>query len=83
MKLFTPLSITATIVLCCLGPTNAQKSWEDAYSEAQVLVSKMTLEDKIKITRGDGFTNGKCVGNTYSTENFPSLCLQDGPLGMR
>jgi beta-glucosidase len=61
------------------------RSWEEAQTLAKELVGKMTLEQKVKMTTGTGFNRSKCVGNTYPITNpdFPSLCLQDAPLGMR
>lgn len=60
-------------------------SWDAAYSKAEILVGKMSLEQKVAITTGVGWMNGLCVGNTYGTTDpyFPSLCLEDAPLGMR
>ncbi|CAO3667725.1 unnamed protein product [Rhizopus stolonifer] len=60
-------------------------SWDDAYSKAKLLVDQMSLEQKVNVTTGTGFGNGLCAGNTRPTENpyFPSLCLHDGPLGIR
>ncbi|CAO3629974.1 unnamed protein product [Mucor hiemalis] len=60
-------------------------SWDDAYKKAETLVKKMSLEQKVSIATGVGWMNGLCVGNTYGTTNpdFPSLCLQDAPLGIR
>jgi beta-glucosidase len=45
----------------------------------------MSLEQKVNIATGVGWKNGPCVGNTYAISNpdFPSLCLQDAPLGVR
>ncbi|KAG2233808.1 hypothetical protein INT48_005961 [Thamnidium elegans] len=45
----------------------------------------MSLEQKVSITTGVGWQNGLCVGNTYATTDpdFPGLCLQDAPLGVR
>jgi beta-glucosidase len=45
----------------------------------------MTLPEKINITTGIGWQMGMCVGNTAPVDRlgFPSLCLQDGPLGLR
>lgn len=45
----------------------------------------MTLVDKVNITTGVGWSQGLCVGNTApaNTVEFPPLCLQDGPLGLR
>jgi beta-glucosidase len=60
-------------------------SWDQAYQKAEQLVDKMSLEQRVNITTGVGWMNGPCVGNTYGTEDpyFPSLCLQDAPLGIR
>lgn len=64
------------------GSLNA---WDDAYNKAAVLVSSLTLLEKINITTGTGWEMGLCVGNTGPVPRlgFPSLCLQDGPLGLR
>ena len=45
----------------------------------------MTLVDKVNITTGVGWAQGLCVGNTApaNSVDFPPLCLQDGPLGLR
>ncbi|KAG1449592.1 hypothetical protein G6F46_012167 [Rhizopus delemar] len=61
------------------------RSWDDAYAKAKVLVDQMSLEQMVNITTGVGWQNGPCVGNTYAIKNpdFPSLCLQDAPLGIR
>ncbi|KAB8337014.1 hypothetical protein FH972_021318 [Carpinus fangiana] len=61
------------------------KTWEESYQKAEQMVQKMTLTEKVNITTGTGWMNGLCVGNTGPATNvgFPSLCLQDGPLGLR
>ncbi|CAZ82559.1 unnamed protein product [Tuber melanosporum] len=44
----------------------------------------MSLAEKVNVTTGIGWSMGPCVGNTGTTKvEFPSLCLQDGPLGVR
>ncbi|EIE79560.1 hypothetical protein G6F47_007825 [Rhizopus delemar] len=60
-------------------------SWDDAYVKAKELVDQMSLEQKVNITTGIGWEGGPCVGNTYAITDpdFPSLCLQDAPLGIR
>ncbi|KAI5852775.1 glycoside hydrolase superfamily [Morchella snyderi] len=60
-------------------------AWADAYEKAYELVSQMTLLEKVNITTGIGWAMGPCVGNTGPVERlgFPSICLQDGPLGVR
>ncbi|KAL4917686.1 glycoside hydrolase superfamily [Aspergillus aurantiobrunneus] len=61
------------------------KQWADSYEKAAKLVEQMTLLEKVNITTGTGWQMGMCAGNTGSAElvRFPSLCLQDGPLGVR
>jgi beta-glucosidase-like glycosyl hydrolase len=45
----------------------------------------MNLIEKVNVTTGVGWANDLCVGNTGPALNveFPSICLQDGPLGIR
>ena len=40
---------------------------------------------KVNVTTGTGWSQNFCVGNTgpATAVGFPSLCLQDGPLGLR
>ena len=61
------------------------KSWQNSYKKAGKLVGQMTLVEKVNVTTGVGWMMGLCVGNTGPVPrlNFPSLCLQDGPLGLR
>lgn len=59
--------------------------WGDALSSARAIVARMTLEEKVNITGGfTNFTNG-CGGNIPAIDrlNFPGMCLQDGPNGVR
>ena len=60
-------------------------AWAEAYRKAADLVSKMDVIEKVNITTGTGWMMGMCVGNTGPAPRvgFPSLCLQDGPLGIR
>ncbi|CEP14528.1 hypothetical protein [Parasitella parasitica] len=60
-------------------------SWDDAYVKARALVQAMSIEQKVNITTGLGWTVGPCVGNSGRTTgpDFPELCLQDSPLGAR
>ncbi|CAO3636966.1 unnamed protein product [Cunninghamella blakesleeana] len=71
------------VLLCIFGSSNGEITWQDAYIKADALVNKLSMQEKIKITTGTAFTEGKCAGNTFAVDNFPSLCLQDGPLGVR
>ncbi|KAF7732300.1 hypothetical protein EC973_005196 [Apophysomyces ossiformis] len=60
-------------------------SWDEAYAKADQLVNRMSLEQKVNITTGIGWANGPCVGGTPAIHDpeFPSLCLNDGPMGIR
>lgn len=61
------------------------ESWKDSFHKAKDLVGQMSLVEKVNITTGIGWSMGLCVGNTGPVDRlgFPSLCLQDGPLGLR
>ncbi|KAF9064428.1 beta-D-xylosidase/beta-D-glucosidase [Rhodocollybia butyracea] len=61
---------------------NGGKSWSNAFAKAQAVVMQMTIEEMANLTTG---TDGLCVGNTGSVPrlNIPSLCLEDGPVGVR
>ncbi|KAJ5141731.1 CAZyme family GH3 [Penicillium atrosanguineum] len=66
-----------------LGGTGA--AWKESYDKAHDMVERMTLIEKVNVTTGTGWQMGLCVGNTGAAAitGFPSLCLQDGPLGLR
>ncbi|KAL9084086.1 MAG: hypothetical protein Q9165_008224 [Trypethelium subeluteriae] len=59
--------------------------WTDSFIKAHTLVKQMTLPEKVNVTTGVGWSMEMCVGNTGAVPRlgFPSLCLQDGPLGLR
>ncbi|KAI9722560.1 MAG: hypothetical protein M1828_004555 [Chrysothrix sp. TS-e1954] len=61
------------------------KRWEESYRKASDVVGRMSLLEKVNVTTGIGWSMGMCVGNTGPAVDagFPSLCLQDGPLGLR
>ncbi|KAI7895368.1 glycoside hydrolase superfamily [Mucor mucedo] len=85
---FNSLSSTALTLLVLFNTVQAKinvLSWDDAYTKAKIIVDKMSLEQKVNITTGVGWDGGLCVGNTYAISNpdFPSLCLQDAPMGIR
>lgn len=60
-------------------------SWAESYRKASEMVSRMTLPEKVNVTTGTGWMMGLAVGNTGPAIHvgFPSLALQDGPLGIR
>ncbi|KAG6037516.1 hypothetical protein E4U41_005045 [Claviceps citrina] len=59
--------------------------WEEAYAKAKAFVSQMTLSEKVNLTTGTGWMSNVCVGNTGAIPRLGlrSLCVQDGPLGIR
>ena len=65
------------------GGTDAK--WEESYKKAAEMVKQMTLPEKVNVTTGVGWSQEMCVGNNGAVPRlgFPSLCLQDGPLGIR
>ncbi|KAJ8079874.1 hypothetical protein PM082_016699 [Marasmius tenuissimus] len=62
---------------------NFEKAWAAAYDKAKAKVAGLSLEQKVNVTTGVGWQNGRCVGNIPSIEDFPGLCLEDSPLGVR
>ncbi|CAO3696011.1 hypothetical protein G6F70_002472 [Rhizopus microsporus] len=86
---FSTVAITAILIIYAwIKPTEHKinlRSWDEAYTMARTMVDRMSLEQKVNIATGVGWKNGPCVGNSYAISNpdFPSLCLQDAPLGVR
>ncbi|KAK7034732.1 hypothetical protein VNI00_012139 [Paramarasmius palmivorus] len=64
---------------------NFEPAWIAAFEKAKKKVSGLTLEEKVSIGTGVGYQVGRCVGNIPPIEHadWPGLCLQDGPLGVR
>jgi len=63
-------------------------AWAVAYAKAKAKIANFTLNEKISVATGVGWTNGRCVGNIPSIEpatgrGWPGLCLEDAPLGIR
>ncbi|KAI9493632.1 glycoside hydrolase superfamily [Zychaea mexicana] len=81
----TSIAVIALAGLAQGAPTSNLRSWEEAYAKAEQVVDQMSLEQKVGLTTGIGWEKTLCVGNVHGTEDpyFPSLCLQDGPLGTR
>jgi beta-glucosidase-like glycosyl hydrolase len=58
-------------------------AWAKAYKKGQDFIANLTLEEKVNITTGVGWTGGRCVGNIPAVQDWPGLCLEDAPLGVR
>ncbi|KAH9988720.1 glycoside hydrolase superfamily [Russula vinacea] len=58
-------------------------AWARAYQKAKAKVQTWSLEEKVDITTGLGWINGRCAGNIRPINDFPGLCLEDSPLGVR
>ncbi|KAG9189341.1 beta-glucosidase [Alternaria panax] len=86
-----PLLATAVLSHASAVPSdqpvskNAVGNWDDAYTKATAALAKLSQNEKIGIVTGVGWQKGPCVGNTKAAGSigYPSLCLQDGPLGVR
>ncbi|RPA72796.1 hypothetical protein BJ508DRAFT_334700 [Ascobolus immersus RN42] len=57
--------------------------WAPHYAKAAALVKTWTTLEKVNVTTGIGWSQGPCVGNTGTAPGLGSICLQDGPLGIR
>ncbi|KAG8807101.1 hypothetical protein FRC17_004655 [Serendipita sp. 399] len=73
--------LTSTRVEGAITP----RSWSESYALANSVVSQMTLDEKIGMVSGVGTFNSRCAGNTVAIPRLgiPSLCLNDGPAGIR
>ncbi|KAJ3413135.1 hypothetical protein HDV05_008473 [Chytridiales sp. JEL 0842] len=61
------------------------QEWAEPLARATELVKRLSPAEKANLVTGLGWTVGPCVGNTPSVPsiNFPGLCLQDSPTGIR
>lgn len=64
---------------------NNPSAWHVAYGKAKDTIQKLNQTEKVGMVSGVEWSHGPCVGNTYKPNsiNYPSLCLQDSPLGVR
>ncbi|KAK5133582.1 hypothetical protein LTR08_007622 [Meristemomyces frigidus] len=64
------------------GTGGANPAWRSAYTRARSLVTQMTLEERVNVTRGH---TGLCVGNSGNVSRLgvPALCFSDAPDGIR
>lgn len=63
-------------------------NWKEAVRKARKYIKKFTLEEQVNLTTGVGWQLGpkpRCVGDIAANKrlNFPGLCLEDSPLGVR
>ncbi|KAI0352075.1 beta-glucosidase [Trametes cingulata] len=58
-------------------------AWANAHTRARQLISGWSLEQKVATATGVGLLGGRCVGNTPAVADYPGLCLEDSPLGVR
>ncbi|PSR70416.1 hypothetical protein PHLCEN_2v13667 [Hermanssonia centrifuga] len=65
-----------------LIPDFAQ-AWKTAHAKAKTMLQHFSLEQKVALTTGVGWEGGRCVGNIPAVADFPGLCLEDSPLGVR
>ncbi|KAH6904389.1 cellulose-binding beta-glucosidase [Coprinopsis sp. MPI-PUGE-AT-0042] len=73
---------------------NFGAAWQTAYQKAKSRY-RYSLAEKVNVTTGVGWTGGRCVGNIppipftsdpnpiTSDSQFPGLCLEDAPTGVR
>ncbi|ORY23209.1 glycoside hydrolase superfamily [Naematelia encephala] len=59
--------------------------WEKAHARARSRLENWTAQEKVNLTTGAGWEIGRCVGNIppIPSQNFPGLCLEDSPTGVR
>lgn len=82
MKNFLFFALATTSAVPAYGLSTG---WDSAYSKAKSALSKLSQDEKAGIVSGMTWEGGPCVGNTYAASSigYPSLCLQDSPLGIR
>lgn len=79
------VAVLTALAATCASAQAAPGNWDAAYTKARTALAKLSLADKVGIVTGVGWNQGPCVGNVHAASaiGFPSLCLQDGPLGVR
>jgi beta-glucosidase len=79
--IFSALALSAAADAYASGSAG----WDRAYVKAKAALNQLNQTEKVGIATGVTWEGGPCVGNTYapSSIDYPSLCLQDSPLGIR
>ncbi|WWC58680.1 uncharacterized protein I303_101224 [Kwoniella dejecticola CBS 10117] len=64
---------------------NPSSKWDEAHRKALRYLANWTVEEKVQLTTGMGWEQGRCLGNIapIPSRNFSGLCLMDSPLGIR
>ncbi|EJD04021.1 uncharacterized protein FOMMEDRAFT_187156 [Fomitiporia mediterranea MF3/22] len=80
--------VSSTASTAIAQPTaNISPDWLAAISKAKNAVKNLTLSDKVNLGTGHFLEVhiGPCIGNTpaISKIDYPGLCLEDSPLGVR
>ena len=65
--------------------SNVDERWVEYYKKADDFLKDFTLEEKMLLLYSTENMIGKCVGSIdpNKARNFPGICLQDGPAGVR
>ena len=65
--------------------SNVDVRWDEYYKKADNFLKDFTLDDKVMLLYSYENLKGTCVGSIQPNKdrNFPGLCLQDGPAGVR
>ncbi|WVQ62137.1 uncharacterized protein L199_000275 [Kwoniella botswanensis] len=65
------------------NPTHSK--WHSAQKKAKAYLANWTIEEKVTLTTGMGWEQGRCLGNIAAipSRNFSGLCLMDSPTGIR
>ena len=86
--------IVVVVVLCVVLIDNDDSSseysdvderWVEYYKKADDYLKDFTLDDKVMLLYSTENLLGDCVGSIDANKerNFPGICLQDGPAGVR
>ena len=65
--------------------SGVDENWVEYYKKANKYLNDFTLDDKIMLLYSTENLIGTCVGSIDPNKdrNFPGICLQDGPAGVR
>ena len=65
--------------------SSINEAWVEPYKKANSFLKDFSLDDKVMLLYSTENLLGKCVGSIDGNKerNFPGICLQDGPAGVR